>query len=59
MTPEQKSRIDSMNQYQLCKAWRFAPVGDPLFIGETGEYFIKVLNEKGGFTPEISKRLGW
>lgn len=57
--PEMKKKIDSMSQYKLCRKWRFAPVGDPLLKGEVGDYFSKRLNEKGGFTPEISKRLGW
>ena len=59
MTPEQKAIIDSMCQEALCSKWRFARVGDPLLQGDTGEYFSKVLKEKGGFTPEISKKLGW
>ena len=58
MTDEQKKEIDDMSQYGLCERWRFAPVGDPLFAGDTGDYFSKVLKEKGGFTPEISKSLG-
>lgn len=59
MTPEQKQLIDSMTQYELCSKWRFASCGDPLFQGDTGKYFSKVLVDKGGFTPEISKSLGW
>jgi hypothetical protein len=59
MTPEQKQKIDSMSQYELCKVWRFAKCGDPLFQNDTGKYFHKILNEKGEFTPEISKKLGW
>lgn len=59
MTEEQKKQIDEMSQYELCKKWRFAPAGDPLLQGEVGEYFAAKLKEKGGFTPEISKSLGW
>lgn len=59
MTEEQKKEIDSMTQYQLCSRWRFSKAGDPIFQGEAGEYFAKVLKEKGGFTPAISKSLGW
>jgi len=59
MTPEQKAEIDAMSQYDLCRMWRFAPVGEPLLRGDTGDYFAKRLEELGGFTPEISKRLGW
>jgi hypothetical protein len=60
MTDKEKETIDKMSQYELCSRWRFSKDGDPLFQGETGEYYKKVLFEqKGGFTPEISKSLGW
>jgi len=39
--------------------WRFAKSGEPLLQGNTGKYFAEVLEKKGGFTPEISKHLGW
>jgi len=58
MTPEQKEKIDSMSQYEMAYLWRFAQVGEPLFQGDTGEYFTKVFQEKGGMTPAISKSLG-
>ena len=57
-TENLKRRIDSMSQYELCFAWRFAKIGDPLFQGEVGKYFVKKLKERGGFTPEISRSLG-
>ena len=59
MTPENKARIDAMTREQMASHWRFAPVGDPLLQGVTGEYFAKVFAEKGGMSPEISKSLGW
>jgi hypothetical protein len=59
MTPEQKKQIDAMTQIQMAKRWRFAVVGDPLLQGDTGDYFAKVFNEKGGMTPGISKMIGW
>lgn len=59
MTTEQKNEIDKMTHEQLCAKWRFAPLGDDLLKGDTGDYFAKVLKEKGGFTPEISKKIGW
>ena len=59
MTDEEKKQIDNMSQFELCKKWRFAPSGDPLLQADTGDYFSKVLKEKGGFTPEISKKIGW
>lgn len=54
-----KEQIDAMSQEELCRKWRFAIPGDLMLQGEEGEYFAKRLTEKGGFTPEISKRLGW
>lgn len=54
-----KREIDSYGQYDLCRIWRFAKPGNPLLQGEAGEYFVAKLKEKGGFTPDISKSLGW
>jgi len=44
--------------------WRFAPSGSPIFQGERGEYFSKVMGEKRDKLPEgehsrISKSIGW
>ena len=59
MNEEQKKQIDKMSQYRMCYMWRFSPSGNPLLQGDAGEYFAKILKEKGGFTPEISKSIGW
>jgi hypothetical protein len=59
MTDAQRNQIDSLSQYQLAKLWRFAKVGEQLLQDEAGQYFVKVFQEKGGMTPEISKSLGW
>jgi hypothetical protein len=59
MTPEEKQEIDSMSRYEMCYRWRFGKVGDPIFIGDTGQYFAERLDSLGGFTPEISKQIGW
>jgi len=59
MTPKQKQTIDGMTQEELCRIWRFASSDDPLLQGDTGDYFSQRLKEKGGFTPEISKKLNW
>lgn len=57
---ELKKKIDEMAQYELCAYWRFSPSGDEIFTDEIlGNYFRDVLKEKGGFTPAISKSLGW
>jgi len=59
MTKEEKDQIDAMSQYDLCRLWRFAECPHPLLQGDTGEYFAQKLKDAGGFTPEISKSLGW
>lgn len=59
MTPEQKARIDSMSRIAMARMWRFAAVGEPLLQGEAGEYFGKRFASLGGFSPEISKEIGW
>ena len=58
LTPERKERIDAMTQYEMCSMWRFAKTGNPMIMGETGDYFKdRLFRHFGGFTPEISKSL--
>lgn len=45
LTPENKEYIDSLDYEQLLSHWRFAPVGDKWFQGETGDYWGKRMNE--------------
>ena len=60
LTPELKEQIDSMSHYDMCSTWRFASSGNPLIMGEAGEYFKeRLFKHFGGFTPEISKSLSW
>ena len=60
VTPEIKIQIDSMEHYEMCKVWRFSPSGDPRLTGAAGLYFQeRLFKHFGGFTPEISKSLGW
>ncbi len=59
VSAEDKATIDKMSQFELCKMWRFAKTGHYLLSGEAGKYFAQRLKEMGGFTPEISKSLGW
>jgi hypothetical protein len=59
MTEEMKQRIDAMTREEMAHHWRFAPSGDPMFQGDTGEYFSKRFKELGGFSPAISKNIGW
>lgn len=65
LTSENKKHIDSKNYESLLAHWRFAPVGDPWFEGETGKYWSQRMNElrnrPGGDAAHVaaSKRSGW
>jgi hypothetical protein len=54
--------INAMDHYSMCALWRNAPAGHPYFDSTKPfhEHFKKRLfDELGGFTPEISKSIGW
>ena len=58
-----KAWIDGADYDALLQCWRFAPVGSPLFQGEVGDYYRKVMAEKKKATPvseqvRVSKALG-
>lgn len=65
MIPEKiKNQIDSMTYEEMLSKWRFAPIGDPMFQGETGDYYKKVMKKKkdqllDGEHVSISKKIGW
>ena len=65
LTKEQQETIDkinSMSHENMCALWRFATPGHPYFDTTLpyAEVFEKRLFEHfGGFTPEISKSIGW
>ena len=63
LTPELKNQIDAMTMYTLLYKNRFAPSGDPLFEGESGEYFLRKLSEKREADSDAfvsaSKSMGW
>lgn len=47
MTEQQmREWIDNASYEELLRKWRFAPVGDPFFQGEMGQYYSKVMAEK-------------
>jgi len=59
-----KKQIDGMSYESMLRLWRTAPVGHPMFQGETGDYFSKVMAEKRAQVgPEAhtqaSKNIGW
>lgn len=57
----EKQRIDGMSQYQMAHLYRFSPAGHPYFVRDTElcEYFSRKFHEAGGWTSEISKKVGW
>ena len=63
MTDQEKAKIDAMSYEALLRAWRFAPVGDPRFQGEHGQYWSRRMAEKRNVEEDhgvgASKRLGW
>jgi hypothetical protein len=65
MTPdEMKTWIDKATYESLLSRVRFAPIGDPIFQGEMGEYFSKVMARKREEVGEAghvsaSKTIGW
>jgi len=64
LTEENKKYIDNLSYEQLLSHWRFAPIGDSWFQGETGEYWGSVMKKKkeeiGGTKAVcISKDIGW
>ncbi len=59
---EWKKKIDAMSQEDMCRLWRFtAPGTNPIFdtTGPLYAHFDAKFKKLGGFTPEISKRIGW
>lgn len=59
-----KVEIDAMPYEAMLRRWRFAPVGDPIFKGEVGAYYSKVMGEKRvaagpGAHVTASKTIGW
>lgn len=64
MTDEQKRWIDKADYEELLQRWRFAPVGNPLFQGDTGEYYRKIMTKKKqqicvSARVQASKAIGW
>jgi len=59
-----KKEIDEMSYAEMLSRWRFSKVPEPIFQGEIGEYFSKIMFEKRQqLKPDehakISKEIGW
>jgi hypothetical protein len=59
LDPSTKQTIDNMSQTEMAKMWRFASLGEPMFLGAVGTYFSDSFAKKGGMTPAVSKAIGW
>lgn len=65
LTDKLKAEIDAKSYQDLLRRWRFAPVGDLMFQGESGRYWsdrMKELRaEPGGNSVHVgaSKTIGW
>jgi hypothetical protein len=62
LTKKNKEYIDSLSYEELLSRWRFAPIGDEWFQGETGIYWqqrMKELIAQGSDHVAASKRIGW
>lgn len=57
-----KDEIDQLSHYEMCKMWRMG-TGRPEYFDRTNpasQYFQdRLFKHFGGFTPEISKQIGW
>jgi len=64
LTTEQQKKINEINdmsQLEMCRIWRFGTNHEYL---DTSKPYAEVFRKRlfvnfGGFTPEISKQLGW
>jgi len=64
MNKDQKEWIDNATYYALMNRWRFAKGGDPIFQGEAGEYYKKVMTDMRAQVGNaehvrVSKNLGF
>lgn len=65
LTDEIKEQIDALGYSNLLERWRYAPLDDPMFNGESGEYWSKRMqflkSQPGGLeeATRASKMIGW
>lgn len=64
ISKEHKDWIDRASYTQLLARWRNAPSGDPMFEGDTGDYYAQVMSDKRKAVgpsahTAASKQIGW
>ena len=60
LTDAVKKQIEDMDYEHMLRLWRYASAGHPMFQGESGKYYSKIMAEKRNNSEHvaISKRLG-
>lgn len=63
-TKTEQDWIDNATYQTLLDRWRNAPAGDPMFQGDTGKYYSKVMaTKRSAVGPDAavaaSKAIGW
>lgn len=64
LTEDVKERIDDLDYLHLLERWRYSPAGDPMFQGDSGDYWRNRMNhlrsQPGGHERAVaaSKMLG-
>jgi hypothetical protein len=59
---QHKAAIDKLTQMEMARLWRFTPseANHPYFTNKAlFEHFQARFKGMGGFTPAISKAIGW
>ena len=51
--------VKQLSRYDACRIWRFAESGYLQTGCPVSDAFVEHFKALGGFTPEISKSLGW
>lgn len=64
MEESTRIEINGMGYKEMLRLWRHSASGNPMFQGETGEYFAKVMAEKKSALCNLdqviaSKEVGW
>jgi hypothetical protein len=54
-----KAEIDAMDREHMARLWRFGTVGSAFFQGEVATYFRERFEQLGGWSPSLSKKIGW
>lgn len=56
------TKIHKMTHIEMCSLWRQASSGHPYFdntLPYSKEFEKRLFTHFGGFTPKISKKIGW